>query len=67
MMGSFIKSIPQAVIITILASLVISLMITPTLCSRFLPKQKEKKQVRGQTLGPCWIRNPSGSTLWLRI
>jgi len=53
MMGSFIKSIPQAVIITILASLVISLMITPTLCSRFLPKQKKKSKY--------------GDKLWVRI
>lgn len=53
MMGSFIKSIPQAVIITILASLVISLMITPTLCSRFLPKQKKKSKY--------------GDKLWVRV
>jgi len=43
MMGDFIKSIPQAVIITIGVSLVISLVITPTLCSRHLPKEKKSK------------------------
>lgn len=52
MMGAFVKSIPQAVIITILASLTISLMITPTICSRHLPKQKKSK----------W-----GDKLWVRI
>lgn len=42
-MGEFVKSIPQAVIITIAVSFIISLVITPTLCSRHLPKEKKSK------------------------
>jgi HAE1 family hydrophobic/amphiphilic exporter-1 len=42
-MGDFIKNIPQSVIITISVSFVISLVITPALCSRYLPLEKKSK------------------------
>lgn len=45
-MGSMIRVLPLTVIFTIAASLIMSLSITPTFCSIFLPKFKNKKKLK---------------------
>jgi HAE1 family hydrophobic/amphiphilic exporter-1 len=44
MMGKFISVMPKTVIIIIAASFFISIVITPTLCARFLPKHKKDEK-----------------------
>lgn len=40
-MGDFIRVIPQAIMFAIAASFVMSIVVTPTLCSKYLRKEKE--------------------------
>jgi len=41
--GEFIKVLPQTIIVALAVSLLVSLTITPTLCSKYLPKVKVSK------------------------
>jgi HAE1 family hydrophobic/amphiphilic exporter-1 len=43
--GEFMKSIPYVVIFAITSSFLVSIVITPTLCSRLLSKYKEEKKM----------------------
>jgi hydrophobe/amphiphile efflux-1 (HAE1) family protein len=45
--GRFIQSLPVTVILTLLASLLIALTLTPFLASRFFKTQKTKREIRG--------------------
>lgn len=42
--GAFIKVLPQTIIVALVVSFIMSLMVTPMLCSRFLPEIKENKK-----------------------
>jgi len=44
--GNMIRVLPLTVVFTILASLIMSLSMTPTFCAMFLPKFKEKKKLK---------------------
>lgn len=50
MMGEFLKSIPMTVMFAIGSSFVISIIITPALCSRFLTKHKTKNKQHANVL-----------------
>ncbi len=47
-MGEFIAVMPKVVIFIISASLAISIIVTPTLCSRFLTSIKKKKELESK-------------------
>ena len=51
LMGKFIGVMPKTVIFIIAASLVVSVIVTPTLCSKFLTSLKKKEEIEAKTEG----------------
>ncbi|MCA9744221.1 efflux RND transporter permease subunit [candidate division KSB1 bacterium] len=54
--GDFIRSMPLTVVYTLIASLLVSLSLTPFMASRFLKKNIHARSTRGQTLIEMFVR-----------